>query len=124
MEPTVRANRFAILTSRAVCHACHQPLDVSAILVPSHFELDDGDEEWIAVDQSALLTYVESVDEMTWSAYSARAPQILPFASKTRWHDLPGECLRLWRSAWRLVSHRNQTLPYFPWTKLVSLQST
>lgn len=83
MESTVRANRFAILTSRTICHACNQPLAVSALLVPAHFEREDGDDPWLAVDETARLVYVETVDDATRSLLSARAPQIMPRASRT-----------------------------------------
>jgi hypothetical protein len=56
---------------------------VSALLVPAYLQRDEDGDEWVAVDESALLTYVEAVDEATQSAWNARAPQILPAASKT-----------------------------------------
>lgn len=81
MEHTLRADRFAILTARATCHACNTPMAVSALLVPAYVEWhDDG---WISVDESALLTYVEAVDEATRSVWTTRAPQIVPAVSKT-----------------------------------------
>lgn len=83
MNPTVRANRFAILTTPTACYACNQPMAVSALLVPAYFERDEGDDEWIMVDESALLIYVEVVNETARSAWMARAPQIAPAASKT-----------------------------------------
>ena len=83
MEPTLRADRFAILTAPAACHACSQPVAVSALLVPAYFQCDEDGGDWIAVDESALLTYVEAVDEATQAAWTARAPRILPAASKT-----------------------------------------
>lgn len=83
MEPTLRADRFAILTAPAARHACNQPLVVSALLVPAYVECDEVGEEWGNADESALLTYVEVVDEATRTAWIARAPQIVPAASKT-----------------------------------------
>jgi hypothetical protein len=56
---------------------------VSALLVPAYIERDEGDDEWNTVDESALLIYVEAVDEATRSAWIARAPQIMPAASRT-----------------------------------------
>ena len=82
MEPTLRADRFAVLTAPAVCHACNAPMTVSALLVPAFLQLDD-DGEWVAVKESALLTYVEALDETTRSGWTSRAPQILLAASKT-----------------------------------------
>lgn len=81
MEPTLRADRFAILTAPAICHACTAPMAVSALLVPAYVRRDEH--EWIAVDDSALLTYVEAVDESTQSQWTIRAPQIMLAASKT-----------------------------------------
>ena len=83
MAPSLRANRFAVLTAPASCHACNRPLTVSALLVPTYVECDEGDDEWVTVDESALLTYVQAVDEATRSAWIAHAPQIVPAASKT-----------------------------------------
>lgn len=82
MEPTLRADRFAILTAPAVCHACNALMAVSALLVPAYLERHEDDDEWIAVDESALLTYVEAVDETTRSGWTARAPQIRLAASR------------------------------------------
>ena len=56
-------------------------MELSALLVPAYAEWHD--DEWISVDESALLTYVEAVDEATRSEWSARAPQIRSAASKT-----------------------------------------
>jgi len=83
MNPTLRANRFAILTASTACYACDQPMAVSALLVPAHVERDEGDDEWITIDESALLIYVEVVDEAAGSVWMAHAPQIAPAASRT-----------------------------------------
>ena len=56
---------------------------VSALLVPAYLQCDEVGDEWVSVDDSALLTYVEAVDKATQAAWTARAPQILPAASKT-----------------------------------------
>ena len=82
MSPTLRADRFAILTASAACHVCNARMAVSMLLVPAYLQRDD-DGKWVAFDESALLTYVEAVDEATRLAWTARAPQILPAASKT-----------------------------------------
>ena len=83
MEPNLRADRFAVLRAPAACHACNAPMTVSALLVPAYLQRDEDRNEWVAVDESALLTYVEAVDKATRSAWTAHAPQILPTASKT-----------------------------------------
>lgn len=49
---------------------------VSALLVPARLQRDD-DGEWVAIDER------EAVDEATRWAWTARAPQIQPAASKT-----------------------------------------
>lgn len=83
MEPTLRAQRFAILAAPTVCHACNQPLVVSALLVPAYLECDEAGTEWVNADESALLNYVERIDETTRKAWTALAPQIVLATSKT-----------------------------------------
>lgn len=83
MKTTLRAHRFAVLTAPAACHACKAPLAMSALLVPAYAQCDEDDDVWTSFDESALLTYVEAVDEATRLAWTTRAPQILLAASKT-----------------------------------------
>ena len=72
MEPTLRADRFAILKSTAACHECGADILVAALLVPEFRQSDEG--EWIACEESAVLTYVEAVDDATAGALLERAP--------------------------------------------------
>lgn len=53
MEPTLRAQRFAILTAPAACHACNAPMAMSALLVPAYVHCDEDEDEWISVDEAA-----------------------------------------------------------------------
>jgi len=81
MTPSVRSDRYAILTAPGRCHACGAPIAVSALLVPTYWERDD--DEWMQVDDSGLLTYVEALDAESLALWSSRAPWIRHAFSKT-----------------------------------------
>lgn len=81
MEPTLRAERFAVLTATAQCHACQRPTQVSALLVPAYEEFDG--ETWKICDDSALLIYVMWVDDRAQQIWQQRSPWMRPVASAT-----------------------------------------
>ena len=80
MQPNLRADRFAVLKATAKCHQCRADTPVSALMVPAHKEFD---EEWTESDDSALLIYVEAVDERARQTWGERAPWMRPVFSKT-----------------------------------------
>ncbi|WP_196778610.1 hypothetical protein [Cognatilysobacter tabacisoli] len=81
MTPSLRAPKFAILKSCTECHRCQARITVSALMVPSYEECEEG--EWSEVGDSALLMYVEAMDEVARSAWLSSAPGIRAVESDT-----------------------------------------
>ena len=81
MNPNVQADRFAVLTAMTACHACRASISVSALLVSAHEEHDG--QEWVASEDSALLTYVGGIDKQSHNQWQEHAPWMSATASAT-----------------------------------------
>jgi hypothetical protein len=81
MEPTVRADRYAVLKAWTICHACESRIPVSALLLPQFVELVD--DEWEEPESNAVLKYIESLDADAARTWRRLAPWVRPAASKT-----------------------------------------
>ena len=83
MKPTLKADRFAILTATSDCFRCASSIQVSSLMVPSYVERDPDEDEWFPVDECALLMHVEWVDDVARMQWLDHAPWIAPSTSTT-----------------------------------------
>lgn len=81
MTTNLRADRFGVLTASTVCHACGAQTPVSALIVPAFSERYE--DEWLPQEGSALLIYIEAVDDRTLHTWRLRVPWMRLMASRT-----------------------------------------
>lgn len=86
MKSTVEAPHFGVLSNFTTCHACQQQTPVKALLVQGgryRVEPDDEDEDWIPIQDVALLTYVRQLDAAALEVWRTKAPWVQFLSSST-----------------------------------------
>ncbi|WP_213435169.1 MULTISPECIES: hypothetical protein [Lysobacteraceae] len=119
MTPTVKSDRFGVVSSSTKCHACGEWTPVKALLVRGgqwRNEPDDEDDYWYPIEGAGLLLYVQDVNAEALAIWRNAAPWVRNTPSRTAgisyWSNTCVHCEAL-QGDWFLTKPDG---PFFPTT--------
>ena len=84
MTPTIRSERFGIVSNNTRCHACGQITPVTALLVDGGQWRDSpGDDDWYRIEDAGLLMYVQDLNPTALAAWQSVASWVQHLPSRT-----------------------------------------